>query len=375
MSESPGHHDPLRVMVIEDSKATLVSLMSALDQIPDVAAVGSAITGMQALERLEQLKPDIVTVDMGLPDIDGVQLIRKISALAPEVIMLVITAMEPGRVAGYLRELDGEPVEFLNKPARNMSFADWVDGPFSRYINRAMRQARPSRRATDSVPAGPAQRHVGAVNHSTGFTGGALDLIIVGSSTGGPGAVNSFLSGLSPSCGAPVLIAQHMPKTFTPIFADQLDRRTEWTVREACPGVVPRPGEVWLCPGDRHLTLGGSEGEWRMYLDDRPELFGCRPAVDFLFGSVAESFTGRVVAVVLTGMGCDGMEGCRQLLESTHADVSIACQDRDSAAVWGMPAAVTEAGYAHLTGPPELLGEEITRAGQRGPSFRLVQSG
>jgi two-component system chemotaxis response regulator CheB len=168
--------------------------------------------------------------------------------------------------------------------------------------------------------------------------------------------VRQFLAGLPPTCGAPVVIAQHMPPVFTRVFADQLNRQLDWTVYEAAAGQTLHPGGVWIGPGDRHITLSREGKAWTVQLDDRPHLHGCRPAVDNLFTSVAERFIGAIGVVVLTGMGVDGRTGCQRLREAGGLNVRILAQNEASSAVYGMPAAVIESGLADASGSPEELG-------------------
>jgi two-component system chemotaxis response regulator CheB len=188
------------------------------------------------------------------------------------------------------------------------------------------------------------------------------DLILVGSSTGGPAAVRTFLENIPDEYTMPIVITQHMPPVFTGVFADQLNRRLNRSVHEAKQGDILRPGGVWISPGNFHLTLSREGQTWRTHLDDRPHLHGCRPAVDHLFSSVADEIKpgmALITAVILTGMGQDGCAGAARLKQAGGTYVRILAQNKASSAVWGMPAAIVDAGLDEGTGTPQELGAMV----------------
>jgi two-component system chemotaxis response regulator CheB len=336
---------PLRVLIVDDSGATRLAMSSAMNRLAGVELVG-AVSGIQeALQKISDLVPDVVTVDKNLDDEDGGDLIEQIHAHYPTVVPILVSGMTPEQVAPTLERFGDRPVDFLGKPSRKMRFDEWVDGPLAAAMDRARRAVRGLAKALTERRTRPAN----VIQYWP-------DLILVGASTGGPAAVRQFLAGLPPTCGAPVVIAQHMPPVFTRVFAEQLNRQLDWTVHEAAAGQVVRPGGVWIAPGDRHITLSREGKTWTVQLDDRPHLHGCRPAVDHLFTSVAERFSGAIAVVVLTGMGVDGRAGCQRLREQGGQNVRILAQNEASSAVYGMPAAVSEAGLADGTGVPEDLG-------------------
>ncbi len=345
MAEPTPPLRPLRVLIVDDSGATRLAMSSAMNRLSGIELLGAVSTIQEALQKISDLIPDVVTVDKNLDDEDGGDLIEQIHTHFPHVIPILVTGMTAEQVAPTLERFGDRPVEFLGKPSRKMRFDEWVDGPLAAAMDRARRAAR-------AAVAAMTERRVRPANVIQYWP----DLILVGASTGGPAAVRAFLAGLPPTCGAPVVIAQHMPPVFTKVFADQLNRQLDWQVNEAAAGKAIHPGGVWICPGDRHLTLSREGKTWTTQLDDRPHLHGCRPAVDHLFTSVADRIIGSIGVVVLTGMGVDGRAGCLRLREAGGQNVRILAQSEASSAVYGMPAAVIEAGLADANGAPEELG-------------------
>lgn len=354
MANSPargGASGVMRVLVVDDSSPSRLALVSAMRRLPNIEIVGAVGTIAEAITAIAQTTPDVVTVDKQLDHEDGLDLIDQIFARFPDVIPVLVTAMTADQIGSSLERLDGRAVEFLGKPSRGSRFEDWVVGPLASTLERVRRNVR----AKDTSIFGKV--FTPRPMRSTELVW--PDLILVGSSTGGPAAVRTFLENIPSECTAPIVITQHMPPVFTKVFADQLDRRVDRSVFEAAEGDLLRPGGVWISPGDRHLTLSREGKVWRTHLDDRPHLHGCRPAVDHLFSSVADHFTGMITVVVLTGMGVDGRAGAQRLRDIGGRGVRILAQNKETCAVWGMPAAIVESNLADDTGSPEELSAKL----------------
>ena len=344
----------LRVLVVDDSRTSRLAIVSAMNQIPFIQVSGAVATIAEALEKIEELKPEIVSIDKQLDGEDGIDLIEIVYDRYPNIVPLLVTAMTKELVGPSLERLADRPVEFLAKPGRGMRFDEWVKGPLLSTLER-VRHSVPGRTLSSlgrrATPLPTSMKRTSCP-----------DLILVGSSTGGPAAVRTFLENVPDDCTAPIVITQHMPPVFTGVFADQLDRRLKRSVFEAKQGDLLRPGGVWISPGDFHLTLSREGSTWRTHLDDRPHLHGCRPAVDHLFSSVADEITpggGLITVVVLTGMGQDGCAGAARIKKAGGSYVRILAQNKATSAVWGMPAAIVDAGLAEGTGSPEQLGEMV----------------
>jgi two-component system chemotaxis response regulator CheB len=185
-----------------------------------------------------------------------------------------------------------------------------------------------------------------------------VDAVVIAASTGGPQALSQLVPALRAELAVPVLIVQHMPEDFTRLLAERLDGAGALMVQEGVPGTLIRPGEVWLAPGGRHMVLHRGPAGVELQINDDPPENSCRPAADLLFRSAAEVYGRRVLGVVLTGMGSDGLRGSEVLVE---AGGSLLAQDEASSAVWGMPGEVVRAGLAHAVLPLERMAAEITR--------------
>lgn len=354
MASSPSRGAPpsvMRVLVVDDSSPSRLALVSAMRRLPGIEITGAVGTIAEALAAIAKDLPDVVTVDKQLDHEDGLDLIDLIFARFPDVIPVLVTAMTAEQIGPSLERLDGRAVEFLGKPSRGSRFEDWVVGALASTLERVRRTVRVKDTSIFGKVFTPRPMRPTELVWP--------DLILVGSSTGGPAAVRSFLEHIPSDCTAPIVITQHMPPVFTKVFADQLDRRVDRSVFEAAEGDILRPGGVWISPGDRHLTLSREGKVWQTHLDDRPHLHGCRPAVDHLFTSVAEHFVGQITVVVLTGMGVDGRAGAQRLRDAGGRGVRILAQSKETCAVWGMPAAIVDANLADDTGSPEELSSQL----------------
>jgi two-component system chemotaxis response regulator CheB len=284
----------------------------------------------------------VVTLDIEMPRLDGLGALQRIREKHRRLPVIMFSTLTERGAAATLEALSRGASDYVTKPSNTGSVAEGLASVRNQLVPRIRALAG---RSTIVARATAPVRRTPLVKPSAG---GAPQVLLIGSSTGGPDALATVLGQLPADLGVPVLVVQHMPPVFTTMLAQRLDRISPLAVREAVDGDVPRAGEALLAPGDFHLRLTSAGGGVRVRLDQGPQENFCRPAVDVLFRTAAEVYGGRVVATVLTGMGQDGLEGVR-VLSGRGARVLV--QDEATSVVWGMPDAVAHAGLADETLP------------------------
>lgn len=360
---------PIRVLVVDDSVVIrkLVSDLLAAD--PDIEVVGTAVNGRAGVQKVALLKPDIVTMDIEMPELDGISAVRQIRAAGNRVpIIMFSTLTERGAVA-TLDALEAGASDYVPKPANVGSVGRSMEQVREALIPRikslvpsaGVRSVAPG---TVPTPAAtlklrdPAPRPVGGYK-----------LLVIGSSTGGPEALTTLLTALPP-LPVPIAIVQHMPPLFTQQFAARLNRQAGIEVTEATDRQTLRPGTATIAPGDFHLEiLNDARGLVTRLTQDPPENY-CRPAVDVLFRTAAAVHGAAVLGVVLTGMGSDGCRGAQAIVDRGGA---VIVQDQATSVVWGMPGAVATAGLAERVLPLQEIAGEI--AGRLSTSAGLTAGG
>ena len=351
----------IRVLVVDDSVVVRRLVGDVLAADPDIDLVGTAANGRLALSKVEQLRPDIVTMDIEMPELDGVQTVRQLRRSGNRVPVIIFSTMTDRGATATLDALAAGATDYVTKPANVGSVGRSMEQVRSSLIPKIKGLAgRPSAPASTPAPAQPPATAPAPVlrpvrtGPAKGRTRG-YDVLVVGCSTGGPEALTTFLSSL-PRLSVPVAVVQHMPAVFTRQFATRLDRSLPYDVAEATPGQLLRPGTVTIAPGDHHLHLTATAAGLVVRLSQEPPENFCRPAVDVLFRSAAQASKGRVLGVVLTGMGQDGCRGASAVVD---AGGSVLVQDRATSVVWGMPGAVAGAGLAEEVLPLAELGPAV----------------
>jgi two-component system chemotaxis response regulator CheB len=334
----------ISVLVVDDSALVRRLVTGVLDEAEGIRVVGSAANGELALRKVEELRPDLVTLDVEMPVMDGLTALRELRRRHPRLPVIMFSTLTSVGASATLDALAAGASDYVTKPTNGISLtaslAEVRDQLVPRVRALAGRRHLAPRPATQAAP--PAARRARTRPASP------LQVIAIGSSTGGPEALARVLGALSDAPSVPVVVVQHMPPVFTELLAQRLDRLGPATVVEATDGAVLRPGYVYIAPGGRHLEVArrGAVAVTRLH-DGAPENYS-RPSVDVLFRSVAQVYAGAAVAVVLTGMGHDGRDGARLL---SQAGSLVAAQDEASSVVWGMPGAVAEAGLADAVLP------------------------
>ncbi|MDA3960814.1 MAG: chemotaxis-specific protein-glutamate methyltransferase CheB [Planctomycetota bacterium] len=330
---------PMRILVVDDSRIFRSVVQSAFSGMVDCQVVGSVFSGKKALEFLEQNKVDLITLDVEMPEMNGLEVLRamqeRFGERAPAVVMLSAHTRTGAKVT--IEALSAGAVGFVTKPeAGDVRSAMATLSADLRAEVDAVRQSHRGR-SVEMVAAQLPTRQAPSRRDNAG-------IILIGSSTGGPQALTSLLPPLCGMCGCPIIVVQHMPPLFTKSLADNLDRHCQHKVVEAGDRMAIEDEHVYIAPGGLHLELAGSGAALRCRLSDGAPENGCRPAVDVLFRSAAKALEGRpMVGVILTGMGNDGATGVT-LLKSAGAQILV--QDEGSCVVYGMPKKAKETGCA-----------------------------
>lgn len=348
----PGR-DPIAVLICDDS-ATIRGILSAtLGADPNLKIVGTAVHGEACLAAIPTARPDIVLLDVEMPVMDGITTLREIRRRFGKLPVVMFSSLTERGAKATVDALLAGANDYVAKPAGLDAQAvaerirTDVIGRIKALIPRRMAVPAADRTAVRTADASPSPR---AARQER------IHGVVIAVSTGGPTALAEVLPAFVPEARVPILVVQHMPPFFTAHLAERLAKTGNLPVREAVDGELAKPGEVLLAPGGRHLELAGDAAQPRIRLSDDPPENSCRPAADVLFRSAARLWGRGTLGVVLTGMGKDGLAGCRQIVA---AGGSVIAQDEFSSVVWGMPGEVVRAGLADAVLPLAQVGVEV----------------
>jgi two-component system chemotaxis response regulator CheB len=339
----------LRVLVVDDSMFMRRMITDLLQQDAELEVVGAAKNGQEGLEMARQLKPDVITLDVEMPIMDGVTMLQRLMQEQPTPVLMLSSLTKEGTEV-TLRCLELGAVDFVTKPSGSISMDIYKIS--SQIIEKVKVAAR-----ARVVVAPTAARPAAAPPTPAVLTGRSTPdapLVVIGASTGGPRALNTVLSGLPSGLNAKLLLIQHMPEGFTRSLAERLDRNSAFSVREAQGGETLEAGVAYLAPGGKHLKLERGE---RIALTEDPPVHGVRPAVDVALLSIAQNYQGAMVVAILTGMGSDGAAGVRAL--AAKGAYTIA-EDESTCVVFGMPRAAIQTGAVKRVAPLHHIAEAIT---------------
>jgi two-component system, chemotaxis family, protein-glutamate methylesterase/glutaminase len=324
------------VLVVDDSAFMRKLIAEIIESSGAFHVVGTAGDGVEALQKIRTLKPDIVTLDIEMPRLNGLQALEQIMAEMPRPVVMLSAAGSDLGNAMTLRALERGALDFVRKPSGPVS----IDLSMVRVqLMSALEAARAMNMGSVRTSAPPtAARHPEPVPRKS--SDAATRVVAIASSTGGPRALAEIIPRLPEDLGAAVVIVQHMPGEFTKLLAERLRAMSSLWVAEAMDGKLLRENRVYIAPGGYHMTLRGEPGNASISLDESPTMWGVRPAADPLFFSVASTFGPATIGVVLTGMGRDGAEGLRRIREAGGRAI---VQDRESSIIYGMPQAALAA--------------------------------
>ena len=339
---------PVRVLIVDNSALIQQLLTSLLSADPEIEVVGTAGDPFIARDRIKALNPDVVTLDIEMPRMDGVTFLRKIMALRPMPVIMVSTLTQAAAEI-TLEALEAGAVDFIAKPTTNVANT-WTElaAELQGKVKAAARTRIGVRRAPEAAPVPRRARTVDT----------SKKIVAIGASTGGVEALKQVLVSLPAVC-PPILITQHMPPRFTAAFAERLNRECPMTITEAAHKDMVEPNHVYIAPGSHHLELVRFGGHYHCSLSEAPAVSGHRPSVDVLFRSMARTAGNTAIGVILTGMGKDGAEG---MYEMRQAGAVTLGQDEASSLIYGMPRVAFERGGVMQQHPLSQMADAILDA-------------
>ncbi|MDN4986490.1 chemotaxis response regulator protein-glutamate methylesterase [Bradyrhizobium sp. WYCCWR 13022] len=379
---------PLRVMIVDDSVVIRGLISRWIGAEHDMEVAASLRTGLDAVNQLERINPDVAVLDIEMPELDGISALPQLLAKKRDLVVIMASTLTRRNAEVSFKALSLGAADYIPKPesTRETSAADIFHHDLIqkiRHLGARLRRkpAVASPLLAPASPAAPIARAPAVVRPiapapavhapSSGslstrpFSTQAPKVLLIGSSTGGPQALMTLVTELGPVIDRfPVLITQHMPPTFTTILAEHLARSSRRPAAEAVDGEPVKPGRIYLAPGGKHMRVVRSGAEAAIALDDGPAVNFCKPAVDPLFTSAIDIWHGNILSVILTGMGSDGMRGGKDIVA---AGGSVIAQDEASSVVWGMPGAAANAGICAAILPLNQIGAKVNRlfAGDR----------
>lgn len=363
----------IRVLVVDDSVVIRRMLTEILSSDPSIEVVGTAANGSIALAKIAQVSPDVLTLDIEMPVMSGLDVLAELRKTHRTLPVIMFSSLTERSAATTMQALSLGASDYVTKPSN----AGGMDAAMQHVRDQLLPKIRGlcageaaaaplegQGRGAPPPPGSPVPVAVAAAAPAP------IGILAVGSSTGGPNALTALFTGLPSTLPVPVVIVQHMPPLFTKVLADRLSASCPLAFHEARDGDRLEAGHAWIAPGDHHMRVVRDGAGVRVALDQSPQEHSCRPAVDVLFRSVACVYGPAALAVVLTGMGQDGLRGCEQVHERAG---QIVVQDQASSVVWGMPGFVARAGLAHAVLPlPQIAADVLRRIFRQRASAGLV---
>ncbi|WP_246176702.1 protein-glutamate methylesterase/protein-glutamine glutaminase [Parvibaculum sedimenti] len=353
--------DPWRVMIVDDSSVVRAVIARSLEQDASIKVISSVANGALALKVLPTLQVDVILLDIEMPEMDGIEALPRLLALRPGVRIIMVSSLTRRSAEISLRAMALGAADYIPKPTSGLSTADDFRAELLAKVKAHAARARRGVACT-RPPVSPAPRVAGVP------TAGPITLrkavvekptvIAIGSSTGGPQALSEVLKSIGSGVTQPIVITQHMPPTFTAILAEHMTRYAGRLAAEAQDGEALQPGRIYVAPGGLHMLAEATAAGTVLRLSGAPPENSCRPAVDPMLRSLSAIYGRKLLAVILTGMGYDGLKGCQVVAASGGG---VIAQDQASSVVWGMPGAVAQAGICNAVLPLGEIGKTIGR--------------
>jgi two-component system chemotaxis response regulator CheB len=362
----------IQIMIVDDSLVVRKVLMNVLSTDPDLAIAGWASNGRLAIAKLQTLRPDVILLDIEMPEMNGLETIPGIRKILPHTPIIMFSTLTERGAEATLDALALGASDYVAKPS-NQNMAATSEAIHRDLVPKIKALCHFSPRVQNSPvgvtrPSAPQPRPQIRF-HAPTLVPAHLKIITIGVSTGGPDALARLLPAFPANFPLPIVIAQDMPAIFTTLLAKRLAAKCALPVQECTAGDLLVPSCVWIAPGDYHMVVQNDNHLMRLGTHQGPRENFCRPSVDVLFRSVAAVYGASALGVILTGMGQDGLKGCEAL---SAAGASIIVQDEASSVVWGMPGFVARAGLAEKVLPLDQIGNEIIRRVAGQPSFQLT---
>ncbi|HYI29129.1 MAG TPA: chemotaxis response regulator protein-glutamate methylesterase [Bradyrhizobium sp.] len=380
-TSNSAHQEPLRVMVVDDSVVIRGLISRWIAAEPDMVVAASLRTGLDAVNQIERVNPDVAVLDIEMPELDGISALPQLLAKKRNLIIIMASTLTRRNAEISFKALSLGASDYIPKPesTREASAAEIFHHDLIqkiRSLGAKVRRSAPAspqhapthpatspplapalERSREPLPRLPQVAHPPLTRRP--FSSQAPRALLIGSSTGGPQALMTVVAEIGAVIDRfPVLITQHMPPTFTTILAEHLARSSHRPAHEAVDGEIVKAGTIYLAPGGRHMRVVRRGAEVAIALDDGPPVNFCKPAVDPLFSSAIDVWQGGVMAVVLTGMGSDGMRGGKEIVA---AGGSVIAQDEATSVVWGMPGAAANAGICSAILPLGQIAPKLVR--------------
>jgi len=340
----------IKVLVVDDSVFFRTNITKILEEIPDIRIIGSARNGLDALEKLDRIKPDVILLDFFMPKMDGLEFLKKLNERSPTPTIIITGADKEEYADLYFEALRLGAFDIITKPqggdALNLSKIKNVLNDRIRFAAKVTPHVIGESTSLNLSPLSAKKAEIASYekdSRTSNKLSKQMDyLLIIGASAGGPKAVFQVLSQLQYIPGLTICVVQHMPEEFTKSFAQRIDSSSKYKAKEAEDGEILRTGWVYVARGNHHMELHDSEEGFSIELNQKPRVHGCRPSIDIFMKSALKVFDPRrVVGVILTGMGDDGAAGLLLIKESGGTTIS---QDKETAEIWGMPRKAWELG-------------------------------
>jgi two-component system chemotaxis response regulator CheB len=346
----------IRALIVDDAVVFRRLVAEELNKDPALEVVGTAANGRIALARMTQVNPDVVILDIEMPELDGLSTLKELRKTYPRLPVIMFSALTERGATATLDALALGASDYFAKPTNQggpdaslVIIREQLIPQIKAVCRKSGLESKSGLQAALSLPPGPSIPRPAP---------GPVRVVAIGASTGGPNALAEIFRRLTADFPVPIVMVQHMPPMFTRLLAERLSAENPIRVQEGGSGSLLLPGQAWIAPGGYHMVVTRDGHQVRTQLHQEPPENSCRPAVDVLFRSVAQTFGSNSLAVILTGMGQDGLRGCEAIRE---AGGQVLAQDEATSVVWGMPRYVARAGLADKVLPVSLIGDEILR--------------